>query len=158
MKTNRTGAKGALLDEYERAILELQKVISTISDRELTQIVDPETSDENCRSIQSILAHVVQSGYSYARYVQNKPKEKVRLMNLEPTAGSYINALKNMFDHTENVFQSIEEKDLIQNEMSQKFRVSWGPLYDIEQIMEHAIVHILRHRRQIEKFKGILNQ
>ena len=27
----------------------------------------------------------------------------------------------------------------------------WG-LYDIEMMFEHAIVHILRHRRQIEKF------
>ena len=24
--------------------------------------------------------------------------------------------------------------------------------YDAEQLLEHAIVHILRHRRQIEKF------
>jgi hypothetical protein len=24
-------------------------------------------------------------------------------------------------------------------------------------MMEHAIVHILRHRRQIERFKGILH-
>jgi hypothetical protein len=28
----------------------------------------------------------------------------------------------------------------------------YGPTYDIEQLLEHAIVHILRHRRQIEKF------
>jgi hypothetical protein len=27
----------------------------------------------------------------------------------------------------------------------------WG-LYNIEMMFEHAIVHILRHRRQIEKF------
>jgi hypothetical protein len=30
---------------------------------------------------------------------------------------------------------------------------SWGQLYDIEQLMEHAIVHVLRHRRQIEQYK-----
>ena len=28
----------------------------------------------------------------------------------------------------------------------------WGPTYDVEQLLEHAIVHVLRHRRQIEKF------
>ena len=33
-----------------------------------------------------------------------------------------------------------------------KMLVSWGQLYDIEQLMEHAIVHILRHRRQVERF------
>jgi len=30
--------------------------------------------------------------------------------------------------------------------------VRWGPQYDLEQLLEHAVVHILRHRRQIEKF------
>ena len=28
----------------------------------------------------------------------------------------------------------------------------WGVTYNLEQLLEHAIVHILRHRRQIEKF------
>jgi hypothetical protein len=28
----------------------------------------------------------------------------------------------------------------------------WGQKYDIEQLLEHAIVHILRHRRQLDKF------
>jgi hypothetical protein len=31
-------------------------------------------------------------------------------------------------------------------------RSSWGVVYDLEQLLEHAIVHVLRHRRQIEKF------
>ena len=36
--------------------------------------------------------------------------------------------------------------------MAVKMRVRWGPVYDLEQMLEHAIVHILRHRRQIERF------
>jgi hypothetical protein len=28
----------------------------------------------------------------------------------------------------------------------------WGTVYDLEGLLEHAIVHLLRHRRQIEKF------
>jgi hypothetical protein len=27
----------------------------------------------------------------------------------------------------------------------------WGVTYDLEQLLEHAVVHILRHRRQIER-------
>jgi hypothetical protein len=30
----------------------------------------------------------------------------------------------------------------------------WGVKYDLEQMLEHAIVHILRHRRQIERLIG----
>ena len=32
------------------------------------------------------------------------------------------------------------------------FPVRWGPIYDPEMILEHAIVHLLRHRRQIERW------
>ena len=54
------GAIGALLDEYERSIIELKKVITSISKEELIEIVDKETKDEDCRSIQRILSHVVE--------------------------------------------------------------------------------------------------
>ena len=33
-----------------------------------------------------------------------------------------------------------------------KMDVPWGVRYDLEQLLEHAIVHVLRHRRQIERF------
>lgn len=53
MKHYRTnGAIGALLDEYERAVKELKKRIQSISPTELTDIVDNETTDEDCRSIE----------------------------------------------------------------------------------------------------------
>ena len=35
---------------------------------------------------------------------------------------------------------------------NKKILVAWGQLFDIDQLFEHAIVHILRHRRQIERF------
>jgi uncharacterized damage-inducible protein DinB len=28
----------------------------------------------------------------------------------------------------------------------------WEVTYNLEELLEHAIVHLLRHRRQIEKF------
>ena len=37
------GAKGAILDEYERAIHDLKNLIFDISDQELTKIVDPDS-------------------------------------------------------------------------------------------------------------------
>ena len=34
-----------------------------------------------------------------------------------------------------------------------KIDTKWGMTYNLEQLLEHAIVHILRHRRQIERLK-----
>ena len=35
---------------------------------------------------------------------------------------------------------------------SVEIKSRWGPTYDLEQMLEHAVVHVLRHRRQIERF------
>ena len=69
------GAIAALLDEYERAIKDLKDVLKTIEPAELTTIVDDKTMDEYCRSIQTILSHVVRSGYGYSIYVRKQQGE-----------------------------------------------------------------------------------
>ncbi len=70
-KIYRQGAVGALLDIYEQSILDFKKVIEDIPDNALTVIIDPQTTDENCKSIQTILSHVVHSGYGYATSIHN---------------------------------------------------------------------------------------
>ena len=35
-----------------------------------------------------------------------------------------------------------------------QFQVRWGPVYDPEMILEHGIVHLLRHRRQLERWRA----
>ena len=69
-KTFRKGAVGAMMDEYERAVFELQAIIQNISGEEFTRIADAETKDEDCRSIQTIMSHVVRAGYGYANYIR----------------------------------------------------------------------------------------
>jgi uncharacterized damage-inducible protein DinB len=32
------------------------------------------------------------------------------------------------------------------------FAVRWGPRYDPEMILEHAVCHLLRHRGQLERW------
>lgn len=56
-----------------------------------------------------------------------------------------------MLDFTEQSFDGIWDKS--NKEIAQwKFNTRWKVTYDFEQLMEHAIVHILRHRRQVENF------
>jgi hypothetical protein len=70
-KAYRKGALGAMMDEYERAASEFRRLVEQIPDDEFVRIVDPQTSDENCWSIQTIMAHVVSSGYGYADYIRS---------------------------------------------------------------------------------------
>ena len=57
-----------------------------------------------------------------------------------------------MFKYCENFFRGNPNLLIEQTDISKKMTVNWGQQYDIEQLLEHAIVHIFRHRRQIENF------
>ncbi len=103
MKNYRTnGAVGALLDEYEKALSELKEIIKTLTDKELSTIADAETKDEDCRSIQTILSHLVRAGYTYAIYIRNQQGENLefRTKTKRQTAAKYIIDLEVMFAYT----------------------------------------------------------
>lgn len=159
-KTYRQGATGALLDEYERALSDFKNIVNDISDEELAAIVDPDTQDNRCISVQTILSHVVVAGYNYAVYIRRLMgndidfPEAVTHINVK----AYLHQIDAMFAFTVQTFGEINDSQLEQPDNSKKMMTSWRQSYDIEQLVEHAIVHILRHRRQIEKFKIILRK
>ena len=150
-RTFRPGAIGALMDEYERVALELKNLLSTISQEEFTKVFDPLTRDENCRSIQSIMKHVVGAGYRYADQIcdsLNKPvvNHNYHIYNVVHA----IDELENFIFFTAGIVN--DNLKMTREEIAvTKMETRWG-LYNIEMMFEHAIVHILRHRRQIEKF------
>ena len=100
------------------------------------------------------MAHVVRAGYVYAIEVRNKEGENLvhpKKVPLDDTTAIAI-ALDKMFAFNVLLFNDYPNVKLEESDADKKMRVSWGQLYDVEQIFEHAIVHILRHRRQIERF------
>ena len=152
------GAIGALLDEYERAVKDLQTVISPLTPEELTKIVDKQTNDPDCVSIQTILSHVVCSGYGYIVYIRKHCGEELNFFERErlDSVALYHTALTEMFRYNEQFFEDYPNVSIEELNNDKKIKTRWGQLFDIEQLLEHAIVHILRHRRQIEKFKTLL--
>jgi len=155
MKKYRTnGAIGALLDEYEKSIEELKELISTVSTEDLIAVVDDQTRDEDCRSIQAILSHVVGSGYNYVIAIRKWLGEEIDYVHKKQlnSAVAYKNALDEMFYYNVKLFDDYPETGLEEFDDDKKIKVRWGQSYDVEQLFEHAIVHVLRHRRQIEMF------
>lgn len=143
----------ALLDEYQKTASEFLEVIKDIQQPEFTQIKDVLTNDSDCKSIQTISSHVVNSGYTYANYINaffNIPWWNFDRKRINSVSDVLIEMPK-MLKFTEQSFDGLWEKtdDEI---IAMKVKARWGPTYDIEQLLEHAIVHILRHRRQIENF------
>ncbi len=148
------GAIGALLDEYEKSIVDLQEVISSVSKEELITIADKITKDPDCKSIQTVLTHVISSGYYYAIVIRNylgesiNYKEEIQLKSVE----EYSVGLQKMFQYNVQLFEEYPSIEIEVHDKNKKILTRWGQRYDVEQLLENAIVHILRHRRQIEKF------
>ncbi len=155
MKYRDQGAIGAILDEYEKTILELIEVIEGLSEESLAKIIDHKTEDSDCKSIQTILSHVVGAGYTYVIEIRKSLGEKIAYKKAiqRNLVEEYKVDLLEMFAFNEKLFEDYPQIKLVEHEPSQKIKVRWGQRYDVDQLMEHAIVHVLRHRRQIERFK-----
>ncbi len=141
-----------MMDEYERAALELKQIVESISDSTYEKLMDERTQDENCRSIQTILSHVVNSGYGYADYLREpfaipSTRPGRRLLSRQE-ALTQIDAILNYTVETLEGRWEMSEEEIEGTVVHPR----WGGNYHMEQLLEHAIVHILRHRRQLDKF------
>lgn len=142
------GAIGALTDEYEKALNELKDVLKTISDEVFLETINSE--NEDFKSIKNIVLHITRSGYIYSNYIRNYFNDTVFPYQISiNTVDDAIVELDKMFLY--NV-QTFEDKWLMSDEQMMKtiIKTSWTT-YDLEAIIEHSIVHILRHRLQIQK-------
>jgi len=139
------GAIGALLDEYEKAVKELILVIRDVTNSDLILIVDNETKDEDCKSIQTILTHTVGAGYNYVIAIRKWLGEELNYKDKEllSSVGDYSSALDDMFKFNEKLFEDHHRIQLEEYDPNKKINVKWGQKYDVEQLFEHAIVHIL---------------
>lgn len=151
------GTVGALLHAYQQVITALQETITGVSNDELVTVADIKTTDENCSSIQTILTHVVSAGYrhtNYIRQIAGGTNYKADVICL--TADDYSKELDNVFSFIAETFINIEDNQLEELDNNKKLITNWHQVYDIEQMAEHAMVHFIKHKRQIENFKLFL--
>jgi uncharacterized damage-inducible protein DinB len=155
----RKGAVGALMDEYERAALELKALVENVREEDYTRIADAETTDEDCRSIQTIMNHVVHAGYGYANGVRRKiqmphePLGKKRRQIRQTEIGDEIDKVLAYTAETLDGLWELSYAELDEFIIERKDGFS----ENLEQLLEHAVLHVLRHRRQVEKFLIMMN-
>ncbi len=144
----RKGAIGAMTDEYEKALKELKVVLETVS--EVTFFTPIESNDEDCKSIRNIIFHVVKAGYAYCNYIRKSFENEfispvIKINSIEEG----IRELDSMFKYNVATFE--DKWHLTDKEISKNIIKTTWATYELEGIIEHSIVHILRHRLQIQK-------
>jgi hypothetical protein len=98
------------------------------------------------------MSHVVRAAYGYADYIREQfsiasTRPQPRLLSQQESLEQFEAALHYTIETLEGRWEMSGE------EISRPIiKTRWGPVYDVEGLLEHAIVHLLRHRRQLEKF------
>lgn len=146
------GMFGALLDEYARAAEDFCRTVEALPEdrfRAERDSPDPETV-----SLAAVCGHVAVAAWNYGDYIRiarglpriPRPYEKDAV-----TAPSTLRPLlATALRHTEATVEGCPTDQTGLDAL--RFQVRWGPTYDPEMLLEHAIVHLLRHRRQIERW------
>jgi hypothetical protein len=148
------GPFGALMDEYARAAEDFCRVLEMVDLEVFTRKQD--SQDPDTRSIQDMCAHAIGAAHRYADYIRKaRGLPFVELFTLNPdqvpTPVAIRPLLREALRYTEGALDGLY--DAKEEEVSAvTFAVRWGPTYDPEMILEHGIVHLLRHRRQVERW------
>jgi uncharacterized damage-inducible protein DinB len=152
------GAFGALMDEYARAAAELCRVVGAVPPARFVETVD---RGGEFPTVQAICTHVVQAAYRHADHIRKAlgipAGERPRGQELVPESPERLRPLLgDALRYTEATVAGLRADPAYAAEevSSILFPVNWGPVYDPEGMLEHGIVHVLRHRRQIERLLG----
>jgi hypothetical protein len=154
-KPGLAGWGGGLMDEYARAAVDFCNVVEALAPAKFTDDVKPD-SDPDCVSIRKLCVHVLSSAHGYGSHL-------LRAMGVEvpPPPSIDENSIKlpaavrpllaQHIRRTEGIVADIVKLPEKQQE-ALVVRPRWALPMQVDLLLEHAIVHLLRHRRQIERW------
>ena len=151
MKSYREGWLGTLLDVYEYVLRNYQEFLQKISSQQFSRKINQNNIDPEFSSVQLITAHVLYCGYTYANYLRRSylNLERKNVSVVVQSVGNAITALNDLFGYTAETLNALQRIAI--QKLKMPFKTSWDQLFDCELMLEHAIVHFLRHQHQIEK-------
>jgi hypothetical protein len=150
----RPGPFGALMDEAARAAIDLCRVAESFSvaDFAATRAMP----DGKQLSPQKICIHIVRAATAFSDDIRKARGMEVRTpskvtpeMLADPKRLRVM--LADAFRYTEGALEGLYDADYTVYSQV-KFTVSWGVVYDAEMLLEHGVCHLLRHRRQLERW------
>jgi hypothetical protein len=149
-----SGLFGALMDEYARAADDFCRVVETFDHARFD--AERPSSDPHTVSPRAICLHVVGGAHRYAHYIRKA--RGVDFVERYEAAPESIHSPEDVRALLASGIMLTEEtveplRDATEEQIQAiSFTVRWGPRYDPEMILEHAVCHLLRHRRQLERW------
>ena len=150
----RSGPFGALMDEYARAAEDFCRVVEGFDHSRF----DAERPSDNPDTVspRAICLHVIGAAHRYAHYIR-KARAVDFVDRYQPDPARLRSPSEVRMLLTEGIVLTEETVEPLLKATEEEiqalsFTVRWGPQYDPEMILEHAVCHLLRHRRQLERW------
>ena len=110
----------------------------------------PETEDSDYASLETLLAHVLRAARGYMTWMCEKlalPDPEIRPAPKPETAAAEADAyLEHLVERWRLPLRGTPEEAFHRPEHESR----WGVRYCIDAMLEHAVMHPLRHRHQLE--------
>ena len=111
----------------------------------------PETSDPSYKSPDHLAGHVFRSARNYLTWIGECLKRPVTDVDPDTDVVSIARKGRTFVDEVLAAWRRhlavLEDSELAPATYTSR----WGDPYDIEQMLEHAVVHPMRHRIQLER-------
>jgi hypothetical protein len=142
------------MDEYARAAEDFCRVVEGFDAARF--VTEHASNTPTTISPHAICVHVCGAAHRYAYYirkargvdfVERYELDPSRLRSPQDVRGLLAEGIALTEETVEPLLGATEEE--IQ---ALSFTVRWGSRYDPEMILEHAVCHLLRHRRQLERW------
>jgi hypothetical protein len=144
----------ALLEEWERS---RRQVVALLPRIRASELEGGDPLDET--RARGVLVHVLRAGYGYATWICEVlgfpvPERRIDVKTLAGRA-DFERAFDDLAEYFPRAMQPLLDTHLEDPSTGRPpphFPSRWGEEYGVEQMLEHAICHNLRHRRQLERW------
>jgi uncharacterized damage-inducible protein DinB len=111
----------------------------------------PETDDPSYQSAEHLGGHVFRAARGYLTWIGECLKRPVAGLDADKDPVSIACKGRSFIDAVLEAWRR-ELAQLADSELAQgTYKSRWGQDYNIEQMLEHAVVHPMRHRIQLER-------
>jgi len=134
--------------------IELRRFLETWERFRASGVALPVSDDPSYQSADHLVGHVLRAARNYLTWIGDcvhRPVTDVDLDNeLLSVAGKRRAFMESVLAAWRRHLAALEDRELSPEVHTSR----WGEPYNVEQMLEHAVVHPMRHRIQLERLMG----
>ena len=154
MKNYLYSGAGALVSLHEKG---MSKFLITWKIAENKNLKLPDTDDADYISLETLLLHVLNSSGGYLKWICQKLELPDPKIEKPPEVKSIRNEAEKYLEYLFEKWKTPLTEVPKEKFFAKTYKSNWGVEYCIEAMLEHAVMHPIRHESQLNNLMKIQN-